>query len=348
MSDEYREALEREKARLLEEAAAKQAAAEEIDHDLAEIDRLATKYPHLFAGNQASAQKDERQTVDRTVASLITNYKADPQSSYQHLRYRTRQNYDSLMKRILEEQGAVKLIDLKEPKIKALYDGWSKTGMTQAHSLVAMLRQLVNYGATNLADEQCVHVSFVLRNMHFESPKARNEALTQEQAAAIIEKAHQMRLHSIALGQAFQFNCKLKQRDVIGEWVPIEEKTEPSDIIDKSGSKWVRGLRWSEIDDLVLHHTVSHNGKVVELRLSEAPMVMAEFRRIRAERGGTLPQSGPIIVREYDGLPWSDYDYRRAWRKVARACAIPDNVYNMDNSRASAGDEKSPVVEVAR
>jgi hypothetical protein len=33
--------------------------------------------------------------------------------------------------------------------------------------------------------------------------------------------------HSIALAQAIQFDCALRQKDVIGEWVPESEPGEP-------------------------------------------------------------------------------------------------------------------------
>ena len=39
----------------------------------------------------------------------------------------------------------------------------------------------------------------------------------------------------------------LRQKDVIGEWVPRSEPG-PSDIWNSDGEKWLRGLRWQEID----------------------------------------------------------------------------------------------------
>jgi hypothetical protein len=208
-------------------------------------------------------------------------------------------------------------------------------------------RELAHFGANKLEDGQCVRLSVILRNMRFKQPKARNSVLTAGQAANIINEAHEKGLHSIALAQAFQFDCTLRQRDVIGEWVPIEEKTDPSEIIDGT-MKWARGLRWTEIDeDLILRHITSWGGKLVERRLSDAPLVMAESRRIRAERGN-LPRSCPVVLREYDNLPWADYDFRRAWRKVAKAAGVPDNVFNMDSRPRAGGDENPQVVAAAR
>ena len=50
--------------------------------------------------------------------------------------------------------------------------------------------------------------------------------------------------------------------------------------------------------------------------------------------------SGPIVVSEWDKLPWTAIEFRRWWRIVADACGIPREVRNMD-SRAGAITEAS-------
>jgi hypothetical protein len=100
--------------------------------------------------------------------------------------------------------------------------------------------------------------------------------------------------------------------------------------------KWLRGIRWEQIDEnLVLRHVTSNGGKHVELRLSEAPMVMTEFAKL-----GKRPSSGPVIVCEFSKLPWTNHEFRRWWRKVADACGIPRTVKNMD-TRAPARNAES-------
>jgi hypothetical protein len=44
------------------------------------------------------------------------------------------------------------------------------------------------------------------------------------------------------------------------------------------------------------------------------------------------------VICDTNGLPWTDNEYRRKWRKVANACGIPKNVWNMD-SRSGAISE---------
>jgi hypothetical protein len=179
----------------------------------------------------------------------------------------------------------------------------------------------------------------------------KTEAPTAEQVAAIISAAHAMGLHSIALAQAFQTNCKLRQKDVIGEWVPEDEPDESDLIVD--GEKWLYGIRWSEIGpDLVLHHVTSQGGKLIEPRLSEAPLVMAEIARMFPPN--TPRPEGPVIVSELTGWPWKTAAFRQKWREVARAAGVPDTVRNADNrggnmrDNASAGHAKVGEFEIPR
>ena len=79
--------------------------------------------------------------------------------------------------------------------------------------------------------------------MTFELPKVRTEFLTAEQAVAIRDEARSRGYPSIALAQAFAL--MLRQKDVIGEWVPVYEPG-PSDVV-AGNSKWLNGLHWSNV-----------------------------------------------------------------------------------------------------
>jgi hypothetical protein len=145
--------------------------------------------------------------------------------------------------------------------------------------------------------------------------------------------AHKIGLPSIALAQAIQFECSLAQKDVIGEWVPIKEPG-TSDVTD-GNMKWLRGLRWSAIDqNLILRHTTSRGQNDIEVDLRDAPMVMEEFARF----SGKLPKSGPIIIEKGTGRPYRAHQFRRHWREVADAAKIPITIKNMD-SRAGTAKE---------
>lgn len=265
-----------------------------------------------------------------TVGNLAHLYKTDERSPFHQLRFRTRENYTSLIKRIVDDCASLKLADLRKQDIQRIYDGWASDGkVSMPHSLITMLRSLVAFGTDKLEDRDCERLSVVLHKMHFTAPKVRSERMTVEQCAAIIKKAHEMGYRSIALAQAFQYDCNLGQKDVIGEWVP---QSEPgvSDVIHDD-QKWLIGLRWSDIDDAgVLRHQLSNGGKLIELSLVDAPFVMAELGRIKP-----VPRSGPIVVFEDSKRPYLHYQFRRVWREVADAAGIPRSVRNQD-SRADA------------
>jgi hypothetical protein len=331
--------LEVLKERLLKQAA------EDFDRDMVEAQRLATKYPeHVQFGASylcpkchaalttgielpAEGQKHEAHVPLSTMADLVERYCSNPRSPYQKLRFKTRGSYDSLIKRIRNDCGDWKLADLKAPNIEELYAGWTAGGkLSMAHSLATMLRGLINFGSAILADAECERLSIVLHNTRFKMEKRRTERLTARQASEIRAMAHKMGRPSIALAQAIQFDCRLKQTEVIGEWVPLAEQGS-SEIIN-NGRKWLRGLRWNQIDeDLILRHVTAYGDKKVELDLTKAPMVMQELMMLGERRTGAWP----VIVCEYDGLPWTASEFRRWWRKVADACGIPKNVYNMDS-----------------
>jgi hypothetical protein len=81
---------------------------------------------------------------------------------------------------------------------------------------------------------------------------------------------------SIALAQAFQFECTLRQKDVIGELVPLSEPGVSLVVI--RNQKWLRGIVWQEIDqNLILKHVTSKKQKLTEVDLKLAPMVIEEL-----------------------------------------------------------------------
>jgi hypothetical protein len=272
-----------------------------------------------------------------SVRSLIQCYETDPDSTYKKLRFRTRENYGSLTRRLVRDCGEMELHAIKARDILRWHEGWTANGhVAMAHSLVGMLRTLFGFGATILENAECERLSVVLHRMRFKMPRPRHERLTYEQANAVRTRAHFVGMHSIGLAQALQFDLMLRQRDVIGDWEPI---TEPgvSDVI-RGNEKWLRGLRWETIDaNLVLRHVTSKRQKAIEVDLHHAPMVMEELARIIKE-DGALPASGPLIRYEATGFPYEAHQFRREWRMVADGVGIPRSVRNMD-TRAGAISE---------
>lgn len=272
-------------------------------------------------------------TYDGTLKALIACYRTDVDSPYRKLRYRTRIYYDGLCRRIEHDCGGESIAAIKSRQLLRWHEGWAADDkIAMGHAVVGMLRTLLTFGATILDDPHCRTAKVNMHDMRFAMGKPRTERLTAEQVIAIRSKAHEMGWHSLALAQAMQFELMLRQKDVIGEWVPLAEPG-TSDVTTGNW-KWLRGIRWSEIDEnLVLRHTTSKRQKDLIVGLRNAPMVMEEFERI-----GALPTSGPIIVSELHGVPWVSNEFRRQWRKVADAAGVPKTVRNMD-SRAGAISE---------
>jgi hypothetical protein len=267
---------------------------------------------------------------DGTIEALAHAYRTDEDSPYHKKRFVTRKHYDKLIEKIVDQHGHERVAGMKGRMVKRWHDEWTATGhISLGHALVGMLRTLINFGSSMLDDDDCARLSAKMSDMRFPLPKARTSVLTADMAIAFRAKAHEMGFHSMAMAQAFQFELMLRQKDVIGEWVPISEPG-ISDVTFRS-EKWLRGLRWEEIDDnLILRHITSKRQKEIEANLRNAPMVMEELALI-----GGRKLSGPVIVTERTKLPWSVYYFRHAWRTVANAAGIPKDVRSMD-SRAGA------------
>lgn len=292
---------------------------------------------------------------DGSLRSLINCYQTDPDSPYQKNRHHTRRGRDSMLRRIvsreLHEEGGTMLLgdipiaEIKARKLLSWHKEWSGGGtmLATGSTFIGQLRALFSFGATLLENPECERLCGVLHKMRFAGTKARKVSVTAEQANTVCIKAREWYgWPSMALGQAFQFECTLRQKDVVGEWVPMYEPG--MSAVTRGNEKWLRGIVWQEIDaNLILKHVTSKKQKEVIVDLKLAPMVMQELALMfkttpAALTRAMLPPTGPIIVNEINGRPWSDNEYRRKWRIVARSVGIPDEVWNMD-SRSGAISE---------
>jgi hypothetical protein len=266
---------------------------------------------------------------DGTLESLTECYRTDPDSDYHKKRYVTRLFYDKLIDRLTADHGHVLMQNIRGRDFKRWHEEWTARGVSMAHALIGMLRTVINFGVGILEEEECRRLSTILSTQKYEQGSPRTSHMTAAHAVAIRAKAHEKGWPSIALAQALQFDLMMRQKDVIGEWVPIAEPG-ISDVTN-GGMKWLRGLRWEEIDEhLNMSHVTSKRGKLLELSLLDAPMVMEELALL-----GPRPTKGPVINFETTGLPWGGIYFRMAWRQCADDAGVPKTVRNMD-SRAGA------------
>ena len=83
---------------------------------------------------------------------------------------------------------------------------------------------VVNFGCA-LGFSECCAFSAGLSKLRFEKSPPRESAMTVEHAKAFIAtalKCGDLRGLSMAIGVATQFETMLRQKDVIGEWLPDE------------------------------------------------------------------------------------------------------------------------------
>lgn len=277
---------------------------------------------------------------DGTIRALVSAYQTDPDCTYQTMRFRTRRDTDAMLRRLVEKYGKVKLRDLDVREFKHWYESFrwpdGKDGrelVATGHAMMTTVRMVIGYGrlfeiekAPRDKVSECARLKEVLSDMSFEVVKPRTEAMTLRQCEDIIAAAHAAGLPSIALAQALQFDLRARQKDIIGEWVPVSEPG-ISVINPYHARKWLRGLRHEEISStMVLNHPASKTGKMIERDLTLYPMVMAEIDKIPAER-----RTGPIVVCELTGRPWVQNHFRVKWRDIATKAKVPTSVYNMDS-----------------
>ncbi|MGF6430372.1 hypothetical protein [Bradyrhizobium sp. Pha-3] len=277
------------------------------------------------------------------LGKLIEAYRTDPDSDFRRLKYDVRVKHERLLSRIAREHGNSSFLRIRTRNLISWYNDWvgADDKVAMALSLVGRLRVLFRFGATILEDKECARLFDALSGTRFEMIGPRYQTMTLDQANAIRLAAHDFGWPSIALAQALQFELLLNQRDVIGEWVPLTEDG-VSDVRWR-GQKWLRGLRWSDIDaNNVLRHSVGKRQRRIEVDLRTAPMVTDELQHVIHRT-----TDGPVVINEITAMPWSAAEFRRKWRIVAKEAGVPDEITNRDSRPAGmtrGGGERASIV----
>jgi hypothetical protein len=284
---------------------------------------------------------DTKSIFDGTFGSLIKIYKTDPDSSFKEVRYKTRLGYTSKLNTLDFEVGNVAISALtfrdfkKWHKAFLLPEGETEDHVARAHGLMTMVRIVITFG--KLCDlPDCARLAAILADMEFKTPRRRKTFLTLAQVEAFIAEAHRQKMPSLALAQAIMFETSLRQKDVIGEWVPIAEPG-ASDIHWR-GRKWIMGARWSDINEhLILTKIISKSirgkhgvetwtGNEEEFDLKAYPLVMRELHNgyvgprgarrdicFGADLVGRNAGAAPLIINENTKRPWSK-SFSDVWR----------------------------------
>lgn len=320
----------------------------------AQCERLQGEMLVWARGGVRPIAPDGRPHFDGTWKSLLACYRTHRHSPYLKLRYDSRCHYDRQLALIGRERFEIadiagyRLRTLAETRTSDIMDWhaeWVADGkVSMGHSLMTMIRLILNFGSAIMEEDDgrlgghCARLAGKLSKVRIKQGKPRDEVLTTEQVIAIRAKAHELGRPSIALASACQCDFMFRQRDIIGEWVPLSEPGIVDAIYIDGAEKWLRGLRWEEIDqDMRLTHVTSKRSKEVVIDLRLADMVMEELRHRPGFDGtrSSLPAKGPVIVSERTQQPYVNHKFRRAWRKIATAAGIPAHVQNRD-TRAGA------------
>jgi hypothetical protein len=185
--------------------------------------------------------------------------------------------------------------------------------------------------------------------MRFERSAPRESQMTLAHARAFITAALEFRLGdaiglSMAIGVATQFETMLRQKDVIGEWLPSPSVR---GVVGEGGREtWSGPYRWENIPGGIFRLRTSKTGAEIAHDLTKLDLLWPLIQAVpQADRTGA-------IVKAY-GEPIRTRSYRKWFREIAKAAKIPDSVWNMDaragavTEALEAGAEKTDVQRAA-
>jgi integrase len=234
---------------------------------------------------------------------------------------------------IVQTVGARRIDALDGRDLSRWHAEWSKPiteggkpRIAAARMAMIVLKTALSFGISCRLPG-CAELKLILQQQRFPAPRPRLEAPTAAEIVAARKAAHDLGHPGAALAYALQFEGAMRQWDVIGQWVPLADKT-PCSIIDGT-SKWV-GPMWAQIDaNMILRYTPRKTqfttGAQVTLDLRECPMVVEELAQVPAEG-----RHGPLIVLPKSGLPYDQRRFRELWRAVADRAGIRREVWNRD------------------
>jgi integrase len=284
---------------------------------------------------------DERPRVvfDGTLRSLIDLYESDPDSAYHDLKENSAVSYADSLKILRTTVGARRLDRVKAIDFRRWYKGWKQPSVEggeervrRGYGCIQILRVVLAFGVeAGIAD--CRRLRRDMEGMRFAKNPPREAIITYDQVEAFVAEALLQGELGLATAQALQFECFLRQGDVIGSWraAPKNADLQPGEI--RVGGRIWRGLTWDRLQlGADLRVRTSKTGQPVVHALDACLLVT------RCLMAPNRPKEGPVAARA-DGQPWGDRrSFGKAWRKVASAAGLPKNIWNLD-SRAGAISE---------
>jgi hypothetical protein len=281
---------------------------------------------------------------DGTFRSLLDLYQTDRESSYFKLKRSSRQPYDVYIRMMRAEIGE-RLIDACDGRdVNRWFAAWAepetKGGPRQvakARMSIAVLKAALKFGIM-CRKPGCAEFRAVIGAMKFESLPPRRHVLTADQVTAARRIARAKGHPLAALGYAIQFEGAVRQWDVSGQWLPLDDRT-PSTVIYK-GMKWI-GPTWANVDqNLILRFTPTKTETTtapeIVIDLRACPMVMEEIQNIPP-----AARKGPLVVDPDRGVPYSADRLAELWREIAKDAGIPAKVWNRDLRKSGSTEARA-------
>ena len=278
----------------------------------------------------ASGAKQEA-TFDGTIGSLIRLYQSHEDSPIHDKRQDTRRFYLQNCAIIEKTVGSRRVTAITGIDVRRWHKNWKEPiepggpeRLRRAKACIQTLQVALAFGQA-MKLPGCRDLRDAIAGFEWPNSKPRRSTLTYAQASAFINLALEQGDIPHALAQAVMFECTLRQRDVIGEW--IGDSTATGGIIF-NGRRWDRGLVWGThiTPDLILTKQTSKTGAEAVFDLTRCGLVMHVLERVPIEK-----RVGPMIMHVAEGRPFLHRHFARVWRQIATAAGIPASVWNMDS-----------------
>ena len=280
-----------------------------------------------------SGQRERPMNFDGTFALLISIYQRDAESPYKKLKPSSRHPYDVYCRMLTLEIGARRIDACDGRDARRWFKAWSDPVVPDGRRRIAAARMATIVLKTALSFGKacrlpgCAEFKTTIEDIRFQAPAPRQEAPSAAEIVRLRQAARQIGHAPAALAYALQFEASLRQWDVVGEWIPLDDPR-PSALID-GRRKWI-GPAWSQIDDnLVLRITPgktegsSHARVILDLR--SYAMVMEELAGVATEA-----RNGPLIINPRTGLPYRQWYFREVWKRSAAAAGVSQAIWNRD------------------
>lgn len=280
-----------------------------------------------------SGRRERPMNFDGTFASLISIYQCDAESPYQKLKPSSRHPYDVYCRMLTLEIGARRIDACDGRDARRWFKAWSEPAgpggrprIAAARMAMIVLKTALSFGkACRLPG--CAEFKTTIEDIRFQAPAPRQEAPSAAEIVRLRQAARQLHHAPAALAYALQFEASLRQWDVIGEWIPLDDPR-PSALID-GRCKWI-GPTWSQIDDNLLLRITP--GKTEGSSQARVVLDLRSYAMVVEELAGIAPEArkGPLILNPRTGVPYRQWYFREVWRRCAAAAGVSRTIWNRD------------------